>query len=154
DLTQADPAKSVFDVDCKSGVWAISVSPDDARIATGHDDGSIILWERSRERGMVKRTTLRNHTQPVAALAFRNSRWLVSGDWEGAARIWDLSADTVHQSGVALRARLVSQRGAGDYLNLAVAFGPGENYLTTLSVEGDACFARRWFLDMKELVQQ
>ena len=73
--------------DVKS-VSRVSVfSPEGQIVATGHDDGSILLWDAAT--GQMKRA-LAGHSAPIRALKFTpDGKTLVSSGNDGVIRLWN-----------------------------------------------------------------
>ena len=68
------------------GVSCLDYSRDGLTLATGHDDGTIKLWDASTGR---LQGVLAGHTTGVRALAFaRHSRQLASGGDDGHVKLW------------------------------------------------------------------
>lgn len=65
----------------------LATSSDDAWVATAHLDGAVRVW---RQRDGTALGMLRGHTERVSALAFAHPTLLVSGSWDGTARLWGL----------------------------------------------------------------
>ena len=75
------------------------ISPDGRWLVTGGRDQTARRWDMRTIEDSPKSEVLRGHTNWVEFLAVSlNSRWLVTaastanGDFEGAARLWDLEA--------------------------------------------------------------
>lgn len=68
----------------------VALHPDGRRVATGCEDGTIQLWERSDGRLL---RTLRGHRGRVSCLALAivgGRDLLISGGWDRVIRVWDL----------------------------------------------------------------
>lgn len=71
----------------KSLSRASAFNPQGNILATGHDDGSILLWDAST--GQLKRT-LGGHTAPIRTLKFTpDGKTLVSSGCDGMIRLWN-----------------------------------------------------------------
>ena len=79
-------------------VWSVAFSPDDRFIASSaggwaYGPGEVILWDAQtgeRIRHMV------GHTHSVKAVAFSpDSRALVTGSWDGSAKVWNTADGTL-----------------------------------------------------------
>jgi WD40 repeat protein len=69
------------------GVWAVAVSSDGARVASGGADGTVRVWDR--RSGQVT-LTLRAPGDAITAVAFSpDGRRLAAGSAAGAVRVWD-----------------------------------------------------------------
>ena len=85
----------------------IAGSPDGRWFAVGLLTGDILVWRNGQEAPVVR---LVGHAARVAGLQFtRDGRWLVSGGWDDAVRVWSLA--DVDEPGEALRARLETEWG-------------------------------------------
>lgn len=73
------------------GVLALAWRPDGSRLAAGHLDSRLRLWDPESGREVLE---LQGHDGEVSSLAFNHdgSR-LVSGDSSGQARVWALEID-------------------------------------------------------------
>jgi hypothetical protein len=107
---------------------AVAISPDSALIVTGHNDATVRLWDVSIG-GL--RAVLRDHTQPVRAVAFSSDGRLIAsagGDEttgeDSAIRLWDANAQT-------LSATLPGHTGAVT----ALAFSPDGSLLASAGLD-------------------
>lgn len=76
------------------GDWGISscrFSLDDTRFATGHMDGSTLVWDA--DHGRIIHSEI-SHSTPVGCVAFQgdSADILLSCDWHGNVVIWDTSS--------------------------------------------------------------
>lgn len=80
------------------GLWGGTLSPAGDRMALGYFGGSIYLFDLQTEAESLTVTqavTLTGHTSYVPALDFSpDGRYLVSGAWDGTARIWSMETMT------------------------------------------------------------
>ncbi len=65
-------------------ILRLQLSPDDALVASGHLDGRVLVF-RSGDGLLL--ATLRGHAERVSSLAFAERRLLVTGSWDGTARL-------------------------------------------------------------------
>ncbi|HEX4589203.1 MAG TPA: WD40 repeat domain-containing protein, partial [Gemmataceae bacterium] len=81
-----------------SWVTAVAFHPNKRVIATGHDDGSVRVWDLTS--GVPSHgKELSNHRQPISALAFNADGSLLAGaSEERKIVVWDLPAGTVRQT--------------------------------------------------------
>lgn len=74
----------------QDGASSIAFHPAGALIASGGEDGSVVLWDAASGE---ERARLINHIYRVAALAFSESgEQLASADASGVARLWDVAS--------------------------------------------------------------
>lgn len=72
-------------------IRAVDYSPDGKIIATGGDDGSVILWFPQTGRQF---RTLSGHTAGITSVAFSpNGSLLASSGVDGTIRLWDINKD-------------------------------------------------------------
>lgn len=71
------------------GIWttAIAFSPDGTLLASGHDDGTVCVWET---HGLKLRKKLPAHPTAISALAFRGNVELASAGEDRKIRVWNL----------------------------------------------------------------
>ncbi len=73
------------------GARALALSPDGARVATGHADGAVAVWDRAA--GKLLRTTAA-HSAPVRQLGYLDGgRRLLTAGGDGDLRVWNVGAD-------------------------------------------------------------
>jgi WD40 repeat protein len=68
---------------------ALAFAPDEASLAVGGSERLVRVWDMTTEE---ERCVLPGHARSVIALAFSDSRILVSGDDDGFVKLWDLTA--------------------------------------------------------------
>ncbi len=107
---------------------AVAISPDSTLIVTGHNDTTVRLWDVAIG-GL--RAVLRDHTQPVRAIAFSPNGLLIASAGgsettgeDSAIRLWDTNAQT-------LFATLPGHTGAV----MALAFSPDGSLLATAGLD-------------------
>src|SRR5262245_49297898 len=74
-----------------AGPWvtALAFQPGAAVLATGHDDGSVRIWDWADQRDLHD---LDGHEQAISAIAFsRDARRLATAGEDRTVRIWDLA---------------------------------------------------------------
>jgi WD40 repeat protein len=95
----------------RSFVWALALSPDGSRLASGGFDDTVKLWDVATGQ---ERAALRGHTDQVGAVAFApDGRLLASGSHDGTVKLWDAATGR----------ELVTLRGHTGTVT-AVAFSP------------------------------
>lgn len=107
-------------------VQAVAVSRDGRWLATGGSDRTIRLWRLDRPEAKRPESTL-SHGGTVSGLAFLADGTLVSGGWDGTARVWDV------EKGRELR-RLKGHKGRV----MAVAAAKGGHTVATAGMDGTA----------------
>jgi WD40 repeat protein len=92
DLTVWDTSsgQAITSVPQHSWVTALAFGPDPSVIATGHDDGSVSVWDASGHHRLFGRP-LRRHETPISALAISpDGRLLAVASEDRAISLWDL----------------------------------------------------------------
>lgn len=72
----------------QSWVWSAAMTSDGEIVATGLQDGRIMLWET--RRGEQVEEFEASHDDSVIVLAFGPDEWMVSASLDGTTRIWDI----------------------------------------------------------------
>jgi len=74
-----------------SGIFAVAYSPDGSRIATGHEDGTVLVWDAVSARPV---TVLRGQTTRIKTLVFSpDSSRLAASDSRATVRVSALDVD-------------------------------------------------------------
>jgi WD40 repeat protein/nucleoside phosphorylase len=103
---------------------AVCFSPADGVLATGHEDGTIRLWDTATGTAL---RVLRGHTEAVTGLAFNpTGQWLASASEDATVMLWSvadggLSPTVLKEHGVRVK---------------AVAFSPDGEVLAAASDDG------------------
>jgi hypothetical protein len=72
-----------------SHAYGVALSPDGQLLATGHEDGALVLWDIASGR---KRSVLTGHRGAVLAVAFAaDGKTLATGSTDGTALLWDVA---------------------------------------------------------------
>lgn len=97
-VADADDSKSITEFETTPRLlisllhepYSAAVSPDGKRLATGHDDGSVIVWNLQDGQPVAR---LEGNTATVSALAFdaTGSR-LASASYDAPVRLWEVSS--------------------------------------------------------------
>jgi WD40 repeat protein len=83
---------SSIDVDSAVSATAASYSPDGRTLATGSDNGTIVLLDLTDPAHPVRTATLTGHTGPVTSVAFSpDGRTLATGSNDQTVLLWDVS---------------------------------------------------------------
>jgi len=131
-------------------IIAVAISPDNHWLVTGSGRYTARLWDVSAllNTGLTAPDpaaapiVLRGHGGPIKAVAISSdNRWLVTGSWDGTARLWDLTAPNPAAAPIVLR-------GHKGRIN-AVAISPDNHWLLTGSADNTA---RLWRLQLDELM--
>ena len=111
-------------------------SPDGRWLATGGDDGLIMLWQTSKlNRDDVEPIILQGHRGKVVHLAFSNDgKQLASASWDGSIGIWPLEGGP---SNAEVDSRFI--RGHEGPVN-AVQFSDDGNHLYSAGQDGPDSF--------------
>ena len=114
---------------------AVAIAPDGSWLASGHEDGSVRIWDRATGQ---ERAVLTGQAEAVTAVAIApDGSWLASGDF-AVVRIWDRATGQE-------RAVLTRRRGRGILAAqggwvTAVAIAPDGSWLAS----GDFGAVRIW----------
>lgn len=95
-LQAADPAAEPRLIEGQSGTSAIAFSPDGGTLASGGDDGSVLLVDRA---DATERQRADRHIYAIGALGYSaDGTWLASADASGVVRVWQ--ADRLREHAV------------------------------------------------------
>ncbi|WP_449419255.1 WD40 domain-containing protein [Phormidium nigroviride] len=116
---KANLGKSVFS-ETFANIYSVAFSPDGGKIATGHADGEVRLWQV--EDGKLLFRSL-GHTGAVWSLSFSpDGETLASGSFDWTIRLWALPNGELRQT----------LQGHGDWV-WAIAFNPDGQLLASCS---------------------
>jgi WD40 repeat protein len=74
--------REMLKIEATSSVWSVALSPDTGRLALGHADGTVALWNTSEKKEVAR---LRSDMSGITAVAFSSDgRSLAWGDNLGA----------------------------------------------------------------------
>jgi WD40 repeat protein len=78
-------------VDNAEGVYSIAISPDGNILASGHENGTILLWDLATHQTLGQ--PLQGHAALVKTIAFRSDGTiLVSGGFDALIILWDVTS--------------------------------------------------------------
>ena len=118
---KSSPYLSTFLHGHSQGVNSVAFSPDGMTLASGSDDGAIILWDIAKHQSAV----LRGHKHHVAAVAFSPDRkTLASASDDKSVILWDIET---HRP-------IATLQGHSNFVN-AVAFSPDGTTLASGSTD-------------------
>ena len=122
----------VPDVFSMNSVWRVDFSPDGLTLASGYENGDVLLWDVATG---TRKATLERHTNVVNSVAFSlDGTTLASTSWDDTVHLWDAASGT-HKAVL-----------EGDMLNINhVVFSPDSMMLTSVSssVGDDALWLRQ-----------
>lgn len=82
----------------RSAVWLVAFSPDSRILASGSNDGTIILWEVNT-RQVLHTLRLPKSKKSLYSLAFSpDSHILASGSKDGTVKLWDVNTGEILQT--------------------------------------------------------
>ena len=80
--------KELQELKAHDGIWAIALSPDGTKLATGGYDQTIKIWDAATGK---EQKTIKAHLGTVTALSFSpDNQWLASGSTDGVVKIWSV----------------------------------------------------------------
>lgn len=114
-------------------VTCAAIAPSGEQIASGHDDGTVHLWDTRRGHRKPSSITLKGHTDRVHAVAFSpDGTRLVSCAQDKTMFLWTLSRWPQ------TRAR-IADKVEGEHEVLSVAFAPAGKHVAAGSANGKIC---------------
>jgi WD40 repeat protein len=124
-LWDAFSGKELGTVDAGSPAWGLAFSPDGRWLVSSDDKHkSLVVWDAD---SLERVGELRGHTDVLQDLAFAPDGKVVTGSWDGTAKIWDLESGRV----------LATLRGhTGTVMGVAVS--PDGTLVATGSLDGTA----------------
>jgi WD40 repeat protein len=148
-LASANPAAEPIVLSGHTGrITAVTFSPDNHWLVTAGADKTACLWDMTAADPAANPIVLTGHERGILALAISpdippgaRGRWLVTGGFDGTARLWDLSAADPAAASIVLRGHRLG------ILDLAIS--RDGHWLVTGSADGTA---RLWTLRPDELV--
>ena len=116
-------------------IKAVTLSPDDALLASGHRDGVVTLWDMQTQESL---TILRNHTAAVLSVAFSPDGTLLASGEKEKTRLWDVQ--TKEEIAIFTMPHTIVE---------SVAFSPDGKILALLD---DSCI-RLWDMQQKSHIR-
>ncbi|MGE5660494.1 MAG: NB-ARC domain-containing protein [Actinomycetota bacterium] len=123
-FTQANLAKSVFSATFNN-IYSIALNTNGTKVATGHADGEVRLWQVADGKLLWKTAV---HTNIVWSVAFSpDGKRLASGSFDTSIRLWDLPTQKSYQI----------LKGHRDWV-WGIAFSPNGQFLASCSSDRTA----------------
>jgi hypothetical protein len=124
-------------IDQSRGIGSLAWATSQNRLAFGNSDGDILLWDVGSGE-QVDTLETNSAISGLSFVAHSEDRWLISGQWNGRLKVWDLSlGHSVQDLDVGARIHDVDVRGDG--LQLAAGGGATGN-----RGQGGLGFVRVW----------
>ena len=124
---EASAGVKAWPVEIQSVVWSLAWAPDGKRLASGHGDGSVRLWDSASGQLLV---TLRGHNDKLVHLAWEpDSQHLLSTDFLGKIRVWNAAPSIARLTLETGHINASAYTSDGRYM----AVGIGDNMFWTVS---------------------